>query len=104
MAAPPIQLKPAILIISDTAAADPSTDRSAPILSEVFANDGKWQNPEVAIVKDDIEAIRGKVQAWTDSDGEDFPNLVLTTGGTGFAKRDWTPEVSFQYATAIGSG
>ena len=91
------QLKPAILIVSDTAAADPSTDRSAPVLRDVFASEagsGKWTVPEVKIVGDDIEGIREAVKRWTDSDDAegDLVNLVITTGGTGFAKRDFTPE------------
>jgi gephyrin len=36
--------------------------------------------------------IQRAVTGWTD--GEDFANLVVTTGGTGFAVKDVTPEVS----------
>lgn len=89
-------LRPAILIVSDTAAADPSTDRAFPILKETFTQDGagKWAEPIVEIVKDDILDIQRVVRSWTDneSSGSGAVNLVITTGGTGFARRDFTPE------------
>ena len=42
-----------------------------------------------AIVADEVEAIRAQVEAWV-ADPE--VDLILTTGGTGFAPRDVTPE------------
>lgn len=94
-------LRPAILIVSDTAASDPATDRTAPILTEVFRDDGggKWADPVTEIVGDDVREIQRVLRRWTDregdgdGDGEAGVNLVVTTGGTGFARRDWTPEV-----------
>lgn len=95
MSSPPV-LRPAILIISDTAAADPSTDKAAPVLKDTFAEDGagKWGEPIVEIVKDDILEIQRVVRSWTDSEdaSSGLVNLVITTGGTGFARRDFTPE------------
>ncbi|KAJ9645005.1 hypothetical protein H2204_001467 [Knufia peltigerae] len=93
----PSLLRPAVLIVSDTAAADPSTDRAAPTLKETFAQDGggKWDEPLVEIVKDDVLEIQRAVRSWTDeseSSTSGLVNLVVTTGGTGFARRDFTPE------------
>ncbi|KAK5185806.1 hypothetical protein LTR44_001855 [Exophiala sp. CCFEE 6388] len=89
-------LRPAILIISDTAAADPSTDKAFPILKETFAQDGagKWTEPIVEIVKDDILDIQRILRAWTDTEdaASGQIHLIITTGGTGFARRDFTPE------------
>ncbi len=42
-----------------------------------------------ALVRDDVEAIRGRVSAWVADPGID---LIITTGGTGFSPRDVTPE------------
>jgi gephyrin len=86
-------LKAALLIVSTTAAQDPSTDASGPILSQVLKEEGegKWEVHETAIVTDDIRAIQSRIMAWTD--GPDAVNLVITTGGTGFATGDGTPEV-----------
>ncbi|KIW63654.1 hypothetical protein PV04_08639 [Phialophora macrospora] len=86
-------LRPAILVISDTAASDPSSDKAIPTLSDVLAQDGagKWSEPLIAIVKDDVLEIQRVVRSWTDTENEPV-NLVITTGGTGFARRDFTPE------------
>lgn len=95
MSSPPL-LQPAILIVSDTAAADPSTDKAFPLLKETFAQDGagKWREPIFEIVKDDLLEIQRAVRSWTDNEAANFGliNLVVTTGGTGFARRDFTPE------------
>ncbi len=89
-------LRPAILIVSDTAASDPRTDRTVPILTEVFREDGtgKWADPVVEIVGDEVNDIQRTIRSWTDRYGDDNAriNLIITTGGTGFARRDWTPE------------
>jgi len=40
-------------------------------------------------VRDEIEEIRRAVKGWVEDEGVD---LIITTGGTGFAPRDVTPE------------
>lgn len=87
------KLKAAILIISDTAFNDPSTDRAGGALRDTFSTDGneKWDEPTTKIVPDDVLEIQRIIQQWCDS--ADFYNLVVTTGGTGFAVKDSTPEV-----------
>jgi molybdenum cofactor biosynthesis protein B len=42
-----------------------------------------------AIVGDEVEAIRAQVRRWAADPAVD---VILTTGGTGFAPRDLTPE------------
>ncbi|KAF5673842.1 molybdopterin molybdotransferase [Fusarium heterosporum] len=85
-------LKAALLIVSTTAAQDASADSSGPILSQVLKDegDGKWEVHDTKIVTDDILAIQRQITAWTD--GSEGINLVVTTGGTGFATGDSTPE------------
>jgi gephyrin len=78
-------------IVSDTASGDASTDRSGPALKALFAEPSDtWTVAHLKIVPDDVEAIQSQVKKWTD---EEMLNLVVTTGGTGFAIRDITPEV-----------
>ncbi len=86
-------LTAAILIVSTTAALDPSTDASAAVLREVFNVDGagKWTVADEKIVSDNIIDIQKQIMQWTD--GPDAPNFIITTGGTGFAVSDTTPEV-----------
>lgn len=86
------ELRAAILIISDTAHADPSTDKAGHILDQTFLADGgdQWVVAERRIIPDDVLAIQRAVTGWCD--GEDFMNLIVTTGGTGFAVKDQTPE------------
>ncbi|PGH18454.1 hypothetical protein AJ79_00524 [Helicocarpus griseus UAMH5409] len=86
------KLKVAILVISDTASRHPSTDKAANALAETFAADGgdRWNDPTSVIVPDNVLEIQRQILSWTDT--EDYFNLVITTGGTGFAVKDNTPE------------
>jgi molybdenum cofactor synthesis domain-containing protein len=88
------KLRAAIIVISETASKDASTDKCIPALQEVFQQDGgdRWEPAETKIVADDVSAIRSAIKAYTD--GADNANLVVTSGGTGFAQKDVTPEVS----------
>lgn len=94
-------LKPAILVISDTASADPSADATGPVLVDAFSNAGShiWDKPVISIVPDSISAIQDQIRLWTgehhyqDPGSTETINLIVTTGGTGFAVRDRTPEV-----------
>lgn len=85
-------LKAAILVVSDTAAQDPSTDKVADTLTPFFTAEGSnWQQPDVKIVPDNVLDIQRTVCDWTD--GPNWVNLILLSGGTGFAVKDNTPEV-----------
>ena len=88
------KLRAAIIVVSETANKDASTDKCIPALQEVFQQDGgdRWESAQTRIVADDVVAIREAVKAYTD--GADNANLVVTSGGTGFAQKDVTPEVS----------
>lgn len=79
-------LRIAVLTISDTR--DAETDSSGALLVERLTSAGH-ELAAKGIVSDEVEAIRAAVQPWIDDDAVD---LVITTGGTGFAPRDVTPE------------
>lgn len=94
------KLKPAILIVSDTASLDPTSDRAGPVLTEAFAEASiTWACPLIKIVPDVVKDIQEAICAWTDN--EEFCNLIITTGGTGFAVNDYTPEVRIVLSTAL---
>jgi gephyrin len=86
-------LKAVLLVVSTTAAKDHSTDSSAAILKNVFDEDGagQWEVVDTKIVGDVVLDIQRTVTQWTDQ--ETPVNLIITTGGTGFAVHDNTPEV-----------
>lgn len=76
----------AVLTVSDTR--DEASDRSGALLAKRIVDAGHRLAGR-AIVRDDIEAIRAQARAWI-ADPE--VDVVITTGGTGFAPRDVTPE------------
>lgn len=86
------KLSAAILIVSETAHKDPSTDKSGPTLRDVFEEDGSWNVKATKIVPDTVLDIQEHIEAFVDED--DAVNLIITSGGTGFATKDVTPEVS----------
>lgn len=88
------KLKAAILIISETAAQDPSSDKGIPALQQTFAGDGgdQWDVADTKIVPDNTLGIQRAIASWCD--GSDYYNVVVTSGGTGFAQKDITPEVN----------
>ena len=79
-------LRIAVLTVSDTR--DEETDKSGALLAERLTEAGH-ELAGKAIVTDDVEAIRTQVQAWAD---DDQVESIISTGGTGFAPRDVTPE------------
>ena len=86
------KLKAAILVVSDTAYEDPTSDKSGQTLLDTFTTDGneQWDVEELKIVADNVVEIQKWTKCWCDSDVA--MNLVVTTGGTGFAVKDRTPE------------
>jgi molybdenum cofactor biosynthesis protein B len=79
-------LRIAVLTVSDTR--DEQTDKSGALLAERLQQAGH-ELAGKSIVTDEVEAIRGRVQAWSDDPQVD---VIISTGGTGFAPRDVTPE------------
>lgn len=79
-------LRIAVLTVSDTR--DEASDTSGAFLVSRIEQAGHRLAGR-AMVKDEVEAIRDAVSAWVASPQVD---VVITTGGTGFAPRDVTPE------------
>jgi molybdenum cofactor biosynthesis protein B len=79
-------LRIAVLTVSDTR--DEESDRSGALLAERLTGAGH-QLAGKAIVADEIDAIRAQVRRWAEDAQVD---VIVSTGGTGFAPRDVTPE------------
>ena len=80
-----------ILTVSTSGARGEREDTSGPAIREIVVD---WLGAEVAeaaIVPDELHAIKAVLVRWADLDHLD---LILTTGGTGFAPQDITPEAT----------
>lgn len=82
-------MKVGILTVSDKGSRGEREDRSGPAIRQMIEAAG-GEVVRAKIVPDEPRDIRESLIAWSD-EGLD---LVLTTGGTGFSPRDWTPEAT----------
>jgi molybdopterin adenylyltransferase len=80
-----------ILTVSDRGYRGEYRDLSGPVISELVTERLGAEVELVSIVPDESLIIAGTLMRWADEVGLD---LVLTTGGTGFAPRDVTPEAT----------
>jgi len=83
---PFIPVRIAVLTVSDTRTLQ--DDKSGDTLAGLIATDGHVL-ADRAIERDDIPAIRARVEKWI---ADPMIDVVITTGGTGFTGRDVTPE------------
>jgi molybdenum cofactor synthesis domain-containing protein len=77
-----------IVTISDRCANGERQDTSGPLLQQLFHN---WEIIEYKVIPDEQLEIEETLKQLADQKGCD---LILTTGGTGFAARDVTPEAT----------
>ena len=79
-----------VLTVSDRSARGDRADSSGPELIKAIEVEG-WQVTRKGIVPDEPALLRDTMTSWADSGDVD---ILLTTGGTGFAPRDVTPEAT----------
>ncbi len=94
----PIRL--AVLTISDGVAAGRREDRSGDAVAAHAAAHG-WHVSGRAVVADEEGAIAAAIAEWADGDVAD---VILTTGGTGLAPRDVTPEATARVLERLAPG
>ncbi len=82
-----------VLTVSDRVSRGEAEDRSGPLLVRLVEERLGWRVVQRAVVPDEAARIREVLLRWSDEEGL---ALILTTGGTGFAPRDVTPEATRQ--------
>jgi len=80
-----------ILTVSDRSYRGEREDLSGPVIRELVTEKLGATVELEAVVPDERPIIAGTLRVWADEVGLD---LILTTGGTGFAPRDVTPEAT----------
>ena len=79
-----------IITLSDKGSEGIREDMSGPKIKELLPKD-KYEVVSYKLLPDDEQMLKSELTRLCD---EVKCNLVLTTGGTGFSKRDITPEVT----------
>jgi len=83
-------IRSAVITISDKGAAGEREDESGRVLTGLIEKKG-WSLADAKIIPDEFETISDLLKEIADEGGVD---IIFTTGGTGFAKRDVTPEAT----------
>ncbi len=93
-------VRAAILTLSDSVARGEHSDRSGDVIAEMLTRHGAEVMARDAL-PDHRERIAARLQSYADHLGVD---LVLTTGGSGVATRDVTPEATLQVVDRLAPG
>lgn len=86
------EIRAVVITVSDACSAGEREDKSGEALVELLTDLGAEIVAKV-IVNDDLEPLAHKLRAYADLK---HVNLIVTTGGTGFGRRDNTPEATLQ--------
>jgi molybdenum cofactor synthesis domain-containing protein len=90
----------AILTISDAGSRGERADTSGDAIRELLVGIG-GEVRQYKVIPDEADEISATLRAWCDGGGID---LILTTGGTGLAARDVTPEATLAVADRMVPG
>lgn len=82
----------AIVCMSDKGAKGEREDLSTKVIEKIVIENG-YKVTKKILIPDEFEIIKETLKNICDSDEA---NLILTTGGTGFSKRDVTPEATLE--------
>lgn len=85
-----MKIKAAVLTVSDKGSAGLRVDQSGPAIVQALREMGIEVAAQM-ILPDERAQVASQLRAWATQQQFD---LVLTTGGTGAAPRDWTPEAT----------
>ena len=93
-------IRAAVITLSDRGSRGERTDESGPIIERFIADVGGTV-VSTEVIPDEAEILKNRLMAIADSGAA---NLILTTGGTGLAPRDVTPEATLAVADRIVPG
>ena len=88
-----------VITCSDAASRGEREDKSGPAVRDLLAENG-YDVDGVVIVSDDCDTIAAAIENATG----DGARLVVTTGGTGIAPRDVTPEATIKVCERVVPG
>ena len=92
--------KAAVLTVSDRCSRGERPDEGGPLVAELLKNAG-YEVIQTMIVPDERGRIEAALRQWCDREPVD---LIVTTGGTGFAPRDVTPEATIAVCDRLTPG
>jgi molybdenum cofactor synthesis domain-containing protein len=93
-------IRAGILTVSDLGSRGEREDTSGPAIRAMIVGIGGKVGP-YEIVPDEREVIAAALRRWCDDGAVD---VILTTGGTGLAPRDVTPEATLDVAERMAPG
>lgn len=93
-------IRAAVITLSDKASVGLRADASGPLLVDLLRGLGAMVG-EPHVIPDDQAGIEALLMTLADSGDVD---LILTTGGTGLAPRDHTPEATLAVADRLAPG
>lgn len=92
--------KAAIITVSDKASRGEREDTSGPAIKAMLEDAG-FETAYTSVIPDEMDMIKGELIKCADEIGA---GLIVTTGGTGFAQRDITPEATLEVVERLTPG
>lgn len=93
-------LRAGVLTVSDRSSQNLRVDASGPAVAEFLQSRG-IQVQKTGVVPDEADMIADMLRQWADSG---YLDIVVTTGGTGLAPRDVTPEATMSVTDRLVPG
>ena len=90
----------AIITASDRSFRGEREDRSGPKMAEILRTNG-YEVGSMLLLPDDEDGLADALIRITDEEG---PDVIFTTGGTGFSPRDRMPEATLRVADRVAPG
>ena len=95
-----LPLRAAVITLSDKGSRGEREDKSGPLIVEMLTATG-YKVEEALLLPDDAAQLKTQLLRLADARQV---NLILTTGGTGFAPRDITPEATLAVCDRLTPG